>query len=206
MGRVITVARQFGSGGRELGRRLADDLHIAYYDKEILEEIAKRTDFSLHYIQQVVEKNPVPLFPIHIGSSFTATSNPLFDQNLEIFKQQSEIIKEMAHNSDCVIVGRCADYILEKDCHPFRIFVYADLDARVERCRLRAKEGEDTSTKSLAKRIRQIDKGRRRYYEFYTSKTWGAKENYDVLINTTGKDIKKLARIVAANFEDETSL
>ena len=136
MGKIITVGREFGSGGREIGRKLAEKLRFAYYDHEIVVEIAKRTDLATEYIQSVEEKRPFPLMSITTGHTFWASPNPVMDQQLEVLKTESVIIKEVAEKSDCVIVGRCADYVL-RDEEPFRIFLYAELEFKMKRCRER---------------------------------------------------------------------
>ena len=195
MKRIITVSREFGSGGRELGRRLSELLHIAYYDKEIVTEIAKRTSISEEYVRQITEQKPVMSFPISIGRSFYPMTDPLLDQNQAIFREQHQIIREMADKSDCVIVGRCGDYIL-RDLNPFRIFVYADMDAKIARCRERGKEDPPLSDKELKQKITKMDKGRAKYYEFYTGQKWGDRLNYDVCINTSGRSIKELAAVL----------
>ena len=195
MKRIITVSREFGSGGRELGRRLSELLHIAYYDKEIVTEIAKRTSMSEEYVRQITEQKPVMSFPISIGRSFYPMTDPLLDQNQAIFREQHQIIREMAEKSDCVIVGRCGDYIL-RDLNPFRIFVYADMDAKIARCRERGKEDPPLSDKELKQKITKMDKGRAKYYEFYTGQKWGDRLNYDVCINTSGRSIKELAAVL----------
>ena len=195
MKRIITVSREFGSGGRELGRRLSELLHIAYYDKEIVTEIAKRTSMSEEYVRQITEQKPVMSFPISIGRSFYPMTDPLLDQNQAIFREQHQIIREMADKSDCVIVGRCGDYIL-RDLNPFRIFVYADMDAKIARCRERGKEDPPLFDKELKQKITKMDKGRAKYYEFYTGQKWGDRLNYDVCINTSGRSIKELAAVL----------
>ena len=195
MKRIITVSREFGSGGRELGRRLSELLHIAYYDKEIVTEIAKRTSMSEEYVRQITEQKPVMSFPISIGRSFYPMTDPLLDQNQAIFREQHQIIRGMADKSDCVIVGRCGDYIL-RDLNPYRIFVYADMDAKIARCRERGKEDPPLSDKELKQKITKMDKGRAKYYEFYTGQKWGDRLNYDVCINTSGRSIKELAAVL----------
>ena len=195
MKRIITVSREFGSGGRALARRLSELLHIAYYDKEIVTEIAKRTSMSEEYVRQITEQKPVMSFPISIGRSFYPMTDPLLDQNQAIFREQHQIIREMADKSDCVIVGRCGDYIL-RDLNPFRIFVYADMDAKIARCRERGKEDPPLSDKELKQKITKMDKGRAKYYEFYTGQKWGDRLNYDVCINTSGRSIKELAAVL----------
>ena len=193
--KIITIGREFGSGGRELGRRLADHLQIAYYDKEILTEISKRTQLTEEYVHNVVEHHPYPLLPITIGHSLYP--DMAFQLQQSVYTEQSNIIKEMAAASDCVIVGRCADYILH-DIMPFRIFVYADMEARIARCHARAPEGEHLSDKELKQMIQKVDKGRAKYYEFYTGEKWGDKSSYDLCINTSNVVIKELVPHLAA--------
>ena len=199
MAKIITVGREFGSGGRELGRRLAETLQIAYYDKEIITEIAKRTSFSEQYVQQILERRPVPLFPITTGRTITPMENPMMEQNQAIFREQSNIIKEMAATSNCVIVGRCADYIL-KEQNPFRIFVYADMESKISRCREKSPEHEHLTDKELKQQIAKVNKGRARYSEFYTGQSWGDKLNYDICINTTRTVIKDVVPVLARMF------
>lgn len=200
MKKIITVGREFGSGGREFGRRLADTLGIAYYDREIIAKIAERTDFSEEYVQNITERGPVALFPITIGRSLYPRENPVLEQSQTIFQEQSKIIREMSQKSDCVIVGRCADYILRED-RPLRIFVYADMESRVKRCRERAPEEENLTDKELRQQIQKIDKNRARYYEFYTGRKWGDKRSYDLCLNTTYTDIKKIVPVIAKIFD-----
>ena len=148
MNRIITIGREFGSGGRELGRRLSEELGFAYYDQEIISEIAQRTEMSEQYVQSIVEHQPVFSFPIHIGRSFYPAPTPVFDQSMAVYQEQARIITEMAQKSDCVIVGRCADYIL-KEHEPFRMFVYADMESKIKRCLEKASEEEEMTDKEL---------------------------------------------------------
>ena len=107
MYQIITIGREFGSGGRELGRLLAEKLNIAYYDQEIITEISKRTSLAEDYVQQFVEQ--IPAFPItiHVGRSFYPTVNPVFEQRTAIYVEQHKLLKELSEKSSCVIVGRC---------------------------------------------------------------------------------------------------
>ena len=196
MGRIITIGREFGSGGRELGRRLAEELNIEYYDREILAEIAKHTSLAEEYIQNVVERQPHSLMPITIGRSFAYAEDYAFKQAQTVYQAQSRAIRDLAEKSDCVIIGRCADYIL-RDRRPMRIFVYADLESRIARCMERQPEGESLTEKELKKQILAMDKNRARYYEFYTGLTWGDKLNYDLCVNTTGTVIKDIVPAIA---------
>lgn len=197
--RIITIGREFGSGGRELGKRLAEKLGIAYYDKEILVAIAKKTDFAVDYVQQILSRRPELYFPITVGQSFYPIVDPILEQNNTIYSEQSRIITDMAKKSDCIIVGRCADYIL-KDMHPLRLFVYAEMDFKMDRCRLRAKEHEDLTDRKLTQQIKRIDKNRASYYQFYTGRKWGDKLNYDLCINTSYIPIKEAVDGIAKIF------
>ena len=196
--RIITIGREFGSGGRELGRRIAEKLQIAYYDQEIVAEIAKRTKLSEEYVERITEDRPYMSYPIHAGMSFHTACYAYteFDRSLTVVAEQHNIIKELADKSDCIIVGRCADYIL-KEKEPFRIFVYADAESKLQRCRERSPEDENLSDAKMKRKIRSIDKGRARYYNYFSQQKWGARDNCDLLINTSGKDIKQISEAVA---------
>jgi len=199
MNKVITIGREFGSGGRELGRRLARELGFDYYDKEILSEISKHTSLSEEYVQRIVENQPHQLYPITTGRSFLYVDTQPLQQAGAVFLAQQEIIREMADRSSCVIVGRCADHIL-RDRNPFRIFVYADMASRIARCRARAPEGENLTDKEYRQQIQQVDKARARYYDFYTDMKWGDKLSYDLCINTTNQDIQSIVPYLAKMF------
>ena len=198
MNRIITIGREFGSGGREFGRRLSEKLGFAYYDQEIISEISKRTSLSEQYVQAIAEHRPSFSFPIHIGQSFYALENPAFEQTMMIYQEQARIITEMADRSDCVIVGRCADHIL-KEHRPFRIFIYADMESKIKRCREKGSE-EKLSNKELRQKISRIDKKRAKYYEYYTGHSWGDKLNFDLCINTTQTAIKEIVPVIAKLF------
>lgn len=200
MNKIITVGREFGSGGRELGRRLAEALGFEYYDKEIVSEIAAHTSLSEEYIKQVLECTPHRLYPITVGHSMAPGEDYTFRQIQTIFEAQSEILKKMAETSNCVIVGRCADYIL-RDYKPFRLFVHASLESRAKRCRTREMPEEHLTDRKLYREIKRIDKGRARYYSFYTGQKWGDKENYDMCINTTDTTVKEIVPVLAKIFE-----
>ena len=191
MNKIITISREFSSGGREFARRLADKLNFAYYDSEIITELAKRTNLAEEYISSLNEKGPAPLLPITIGATFSPVIDVRWEHQNTIFTEQSNLLKELAAKSDCVIVGRCADYIL-REFNPLRVRLYAELDSRIERCKSRAAQGEKRTDKEIKQKINEIDKSRSKYYQFYTGKKWEDMLNYDICINTTGKDIKKL--------------
>lgn len=197
MNRIITVGRQFGSGGREFGKRLADELQIPYYDKDIMREISKRTQLAESYIQQIVEQKPGYYFPITVGRTLHSTApDYLLHQYTSVYTEQANTIRDMAEKSDCVIVGRCADHILREQ-KPLRLFIYADMDSRLERCRRNAPEDEALSDRELRKKICRTDRNRARYYRYYTGLVWGDRANYDLCINTSGVDIGETAHALA---------
>ena len=197
MNKIITIGREFGSGVREVGRKLAEILKVAYYDREIISEIAKRTSLSEKYVQNVAEHRPVIPFPIHTGRTFWAV---IPDYNQSVQQEQHNIIREMASKSDCIIVGRGADYIL-RELNPFRLFIYSDMNSKIKRCQANKssdyEKGAGMSENELAKRIEQINKSRADYYEFYTGQKWGDKANYDICINTGNIEPAKIAEFVA---------
>ena len=200
MNKIITIGREFGSGGRELGRRLAEELGFEYYDKEIITAIAEKTSMSQEYVQEVLEGKPHHLYPITIGQSMFIADSFYIQQEQSIYLAQSEIIRELAQKSNCVIVGRCADFILQ-DLKPFRIFVYADIESRIARCIERNSDAEKHLTeKEMKKQILSIDKNRAKYYDYYTGNKWGDKNNYDLCINTTGFVIKDIATVISKIF------
>ena len=200
MKKIITIGREFGSGGRELGRRLAEELGIEYYDKEIITAIAEKTSMSQEYVQEVLEGKPHHLYPITIAQTMLIADSFYIQQEQSIYLAQSEIIRELAQKSDCVIVGRCADFIL-KDFKPFRIFVHADLDSRIKRCIARNTDTQKHLTeKEIKKQILSIDKNRAKYYSYYTGNKWGEKSNYDLCINTTDVVIKDIASVISKMF------
>ncbi len=134
-------------------------MQIACYDQEIITKIVQRTSLPEPYVQQITENRPILSFPIHVGRSFYSMANPVLQQNYELYQEQKKILLEMSEKSDCVIIGRCADHILAEK-KPFRIFVYADLESKMKRCRMKADEHEHLSDKELRQYIMKIDRNR----------------------------------------------
>jgi len=192
---IITVGREFGSGGRELGKRLADVLDLSYYDREIVTEIAKRTRLDEDYVLELLDKNIVRNIPIHFGHTLSYAP-PVSTPATTVFIEQNKILKEIAEKGNCIIVGRAAGAVLS-DYKPFRLFVHADISSRIKRCQARAENGERISDKEMEKLIKRIDAERRRYFEFYSDIPWADLRNYDLCINTTDKEIKSLVPYVA---------
>ena len=153
--RIITIGREFGSGGRELGRRISEKLQLAYYDREIVTEIAKRTSLSEEYVDRITSDRPFVSYPIHIGMSFYDAPDYALERYFGVYAEQHRLLEELSVKSDCVIVGRCADYIL-REKNPFRIFVYADMESKLKRCRERSPENENLSDFKMKRNIRSI--------------------------------------------------
>ena len=189
--RIITISREFGSGGRELGKRLADALGFAYYDREIVSSIAEKCNLDEGYVENVLRKGLTINVPVTFGHTFYFYSDPTSENELKVLNMQQQIIKELALRGDCVMVGRSSGIILEK-YNPLRLFVYADMEWKVKRCRERASAEEHLTDRELEKKIRQIDAGRARHQKLLTDRKWGAPEGYDLCINTTDLEIKKI--------------
>lgn len=191
--RIITIGREFGSGGRELGKRLSDALHIPCYDREIIEEVAKLHGLDPDHVEQISETDIRTVYPMTIGRRFYVT--PMINgDKVKVAASQQEVIKKLVQQGDCVIVGRCADVIL-RDMHPLNLFVYADEDSKVARCLERAENGENR--KMILQQMRKIDRDRTAFHELLTDKKWGEKETYHLCINTSGKEIKQLVPALA---------
>ncbi len=207
MNHIITIGREFGSGGRELGKRLSELLGYAYYDKEIVEEISKRTQLAESYVQQIVEQKNTLFFPINVGRTLhpavhASATDSMMKQYAIVYSEQANVLREMSEKSDCIIVGRCADYIL-RNSNPFRLFVYADIESRMERCRSKADENEHLTDKQLRREILRIDKCRAKYYEYYTGRVWGERSNYDLCINTSHISVKEYAEMLSYMIKKE---
>ena len=199
----LSLSENIGALRRAAGmtqERLAEALGYAYYDRELLTMLAERTDLDEAYLAHTLEESaPSALFPITIGQTFSVLPNYQAEYSTQLLQKQTALIKELATKSDCVIVGRCADYIL-REKKPLRLFVYADPESKLRRCREKAPAGENLTDRELRQKIRDIDKNRARYYEFLTGKTWSDKLNYDLCINTTDQVIKDLASVIARLF------
>lgn len=193
---IITVSREFGSGGRELGKRLADVLEYDYYDKEIITNIADRKNMDAEYVEKVLDNHGWQNVPLTVRRSF-ATSVAQQTIQTDLLVEQKRVIENIAKiEKNFVIVGRNADVIL-KDRKPFNIFVCADMEFKINRCLECAGDGEKLSRREIEKNIRSIDKNRARVREIIAHSNWGERGVYHLIINTSEWDIKELALAVA---------
>ncbi|MBQ9663680.1 MAG: cytidylate kinase-like family protein [Oscillospiraceae bacterium] len=197
--RIITVSRQFGSGGRELGKRLSDLLGWDYYDKEIIEALADEHDMDPEAIRRVLSHHGWHSVQLTYKNSFSHLG---FDHSVRtrLLVRQREIIREIAEaGNDCIIVGRDADVILQ-EYHPFRVYVCAELAARTERCLAHERkkaEAERLSEKEIVRNIRRIDKNRMHTREILTGKAKSDASSFDLTVNATAWEIRQLAPAVA---------
>ena len=192
--RIITVSRQFSSGGRELAKRMADVLGFDYYDKEIITEIANNTNMNEDYIENALATG-FKAIPLHFARSFSFAFANLGKTNLLV--EEKRVIEEIAKKGrDFIIVGRNADLILQ-GYKPLNIFVCASQESKIQRCLDKACEGEKPSLKEIEKQIKQIDKSRSSTRAILSEAKWGECTNYHLTINTTGWQIKDLTPIVS---------
>ena len=191
MGKVITINRQFGSGGREVGKRLSQALSYFYYDKELVYKLSELSGLDPTYIENNCEKYNTASYPYMIGRSFMSYQQPIVQMNIDLQIKQREMILDIAQKEDAVIIGRCADYILKNE-NVFKVYIYAsNMDFRVKRCFDNAPEGENKTEEQMRKQILQIDKQRSKYYNQYTGQKWGDMQNYNLCIDTSKVCIKK---------------
>ena len=193
---IITISREFGSGGHELGKLLAEELGIPCYDREIIGMLTEESGLEEAYVEETSERGIQAAYPMAVGRRFSV---PLAsdDAAISIAVGQRKIIEELGAKGDCIIVGRGADVILE-GLRPLRIFVYADRDSKLKRCIERAPEGEGLSAAQMERKMKQIDKARSRNHDLHSGTPWGRKESYDLCVNSSGKDIGDLVPGIAA--------
>ena len=193
--KIITISREFGSGGRELGKRLAEHLGFNYFDREIITAIAEKGNLDAQYVEDVLDKGLYRDIPITFAHSIHTAPMITHTPHNVIYYQQ-KILRELTEKGDCVIVGRNADVILH-DLDPLKMFVYADMDAKVARCQHRAAGDERLNDKQMRKQIKRIDKARHRTHSYMSDIPWGDKRGYDLSVNTTNISIKEVSELLA---------
>ena len=187
--RVITISREFGSGGRTIGKKVAEQLGIPCYDAEIIQEMVKETGFTPEYVKEAGEYTPGNI----LSSAF---SNRLFGPTNEdiLWEHQYKVITELAQKGPCVIVGRCADYILQDKADCLKVFIHADMDFRARRI----VEVYGEREQSPEERLRDKDKRRAAYHRFYTDMKWGYAQNYHLTLNSGVLGIDQCVKIIAS--------
>jgi len=174
MPKIITIAREYGSGGRLIAQKVAEKLQLVYYDNEIIDLAAKELGIDVDTIRRVSEEKTSSFMYTMSSSAFTL---PLNDQ---VFAMQSKIIRHLATYDSCVIVNGCADYVLEDYDDVLTVFIHAPFESRLKRVEEEYKEKHDNAKKYVMKK----DKNRTNYYNYYTTKKWGQLKNFDVTLNS----------------------
>ncbi len=195
---IITIARQYGSGGREIGEKVSALLGIPLYDKEIIKDAAATSDLHEEVIKRADESavNSL-LYTLAMGSNTLGIAThfgykmPLNDK---LFIVQSDVIKEYAKNGSCVIIGRCADYVLRNEENLLRLFIYGDLEHRKARI---AQRHPEIKASQIIDLMNKTDKRRSTYYNFYTGNKWGKYDNYDMAINSSTLGIDATVELIA---------
>lgn len=196
MSKVITISREFGSGGREIGFRLAEKLGIPFYDKEIISMAAEDSNIAeeaFHAHDEVIGRQ------VRIDQEYVSLNpfSPLYEVPVsdQVFMVQSQMIKKLEQAGPCVIIGRCSDIIVEDGFH---VFICASMKKRVERI-LSLEPGGDA--KQMESRIRGIDRKRRDYYQYYSGNEWGSPKNYHLSLNSGKLGVETCVEIIAASVE-----
>ena len=185
--KIITITRQYGSGGHEIGKALSEKLGIGFYDKELISIAAKESGISPELFAKADEKPANSLLYslstglYNYGNNFSTGGMGDLPLNDKLYLLQHKIIKEKAEKEFFVVVGRCADYILRYYDNVVKIFIYADIDARGKR----ALERNEIHPSRAKQAVLKADKNRANYYSFYSGQKWGSPENYDLCINST---------------------
>ncbi len=206
MKKIITISREYGSGGHTIGQLVAKQLDVPFYDKEIIDMSAKDSGLSPEFIKKTEQNlSSGLLYTLLLGASYaspgtpgtyTSPNLPLADQ---VFNAQRRVIIGLAQKGPCVIVGRCSDYILShaKEIDPadvLNVFIYAPLEDKVKR----AVEQKGLSPASAQKDVKLIDKRRANHYNTFTEQTWGERSHYDLLINSSLFGLEKTAEMIAS--------
>ena len=196
---VITIGRQYGSGGREIGRLVADALGIKYYDKEMLTESSKASGVKPEVFEAADERTPSffsNIWSFNLGfnaGSYLLGSSPISDE--KIYAAQSNVMKNLAQESSCLIVGRSADYVLRNHPGLISIFIHSSIEERI--MRIMNRTGIDSAEKARALAAKK-DKLRASYYNFYTDKTWGDAAGYDLSIDSSKLSTEAVAEFIVS--------
>lgn len=189
--RIITISREYGSGGRELGQKLAQTLGYDYYDWEIIVALASKSGMDEKYIEEMLDNIKLQTFPLHYYCSY-GTNASLQSNQINLLLEQKKIIENIPIlGKDCVIVGRNADVLLKKH-HPFNLFVCASMDVRMKRCSQRDEKEQILTARELEKKIRSIDKNRAHVRELLSGSDWGNPAAYHMTINTSNWSIDRI--------------
>ncbi len=189
MNKIITISREFGSGGRSIGQALADKLNVKCYDSLIIAETAKESGFTVDYVESQSEDTQGSGIFGWLAGNYYGDSN-----THQIWNIQYDVIRDIASKGPCVIVGRCADYILHDFDNVLRVFIHASDEFREKRI---VEEYGETDEDPLS-RLKEKDKKRKAYYEFITGEEWGNAKNFDLALDTSTLGIDTCVDIIAS--------
>ena len=199
MGRywTITIGREYGSGGHEVGELVAKHLGFGFYDKQIINLAAKQSGIAPELFENAEDNRPSPFMADLLVSSYAATGWPIaFDDyslSGKLFLAQSQVIKQQAERENCVIIGRCADYVLRERENCLNLFVHASLENRIERI-MRINEVNEKKARDI---IKTIDRRRANYYNYYTNKDWAAAQSYHVCVDSSFIGVDETAKLIS---------
>lgn len=199
--KIIVIGRQFGSGGRRLGKMLAQKRGIPYYDKELLSEAASRLGFRADIFETADERKPSlmrSMFSAANGSSTYFTGGGFNSER--IYQLQSDVIRQLMDEGPCVIVGRTADYIGRDRDELLSVFLHSELDDRVANVKESNQQMSDSAIRDM---IRKTDSKRRNYYNYFTGRNWGEAANYDMTFNTSRLSLEAIADIISSALDSE---
>ena len=183
---VITIGREFGSGGKYIGERLAEELNLKLYDKELLEKVAEESGMDLNALEEMDEKQEKSFWYTFAMSMYSQDSLETISEipsNEKIFIEQSKIIEELAEKENCIIIGRCSNVILKNKPNVLNVFIYSsELDFKVKR--KMQYDNFETELEAI-KAIDNIDRERKNYYNYFTKEDWGDRRHYDLMIDTS---------------------
>ena len=187
--RIITISREFGSGGRFIGEEAAKKLGIAYYDKNIINEIAEKSGLSPEYVQESAELSPKKGLFAYALAGRDITGKSVEDM---VYEAQRKVILDLAEKEPCVIIGRNADYILKDRDDVLNVYIHGDMPEKIQRiCKL-----HNTSEADAVKMINDIDKRRMTNYNFYTEQKWGKASNYTLSLNSSQLGYDRCEKII----------
>ena len=190
---IVTIGREFGSGGREIGLKLSEKLGIPLYDKKLIVHTAEKTNLEESIVERYDEQHSFPAFSS--SNIFDIYQMPMSDR---IYIAQADVIRDIAAKESCIIVGRCADFILDDNPDVFKVFITAPMKDKIERKRPLLEGKKDSEIES---HIAKIDKKRAKYYTYYTDRTWGKASTYNLCIDSSILGIDGTVELIAKAIE-----
>ncbi|MCM1377447.1 MAG: cytidylate kinase-like family protein [Clostridium sp.] len=191
---IVVIGRQFGSGGRKVGKMLAEHLGLKYYDKELLNEAAVEFGFSREILAQADEKKPSLLSQLFISSFGVQNSfGPETLSGEGLYKVQSQVVRKLGEKGGCIIVGRTADYILRDHPHMASLFFHSPIEVRAQSI---CQRGESECLKAAMEKAHKADKHRESYYNYFTGRKWGTSSNYDLSVDSSKFSDEELVEFI----------